>query len=129
MWSPLYTYYHIRSDNTYSKSHFTRDIIQTLEDTGVLCKKYFMIYTNASSFPWIEVSIAQTIDGNFSVSEASNYESANLISIVTSKQNDQKVYVDILKKIAAQLNWELVLDEDDDEMDALNEDFDEKEEG
>ena len=103
MWSPLYAYYNIRSDKSYSKSHFTRDIIQILEDTGVLQRKYLMTFINTSSFPWIEVCIAQTVDGNFSMREDSNYEVANLIPVVTSKGSKQKIYVDILTKIATKL--------------------------
>jgi hypothetical protein len=115
MWSPLYAYYNIRSDKSYSKSLFTRDIIQILEDTKVFQRKYSMTFTNTSSFPWIEVCIAQTVDGNFSVREDSNYEVANLIPVVASKESDQKIYVDILTKIATKLNWELILEEDDDQ--------------
>lgn len=110
-WSNLYAYYNIRSDRNYSSFRSSKEIIHIFESTGMLHQKFPMIFSNASSFPWIEIFIAQTTNGNFGVSKNSNYEFVNLISVVASKQNDQDRYIALLTTIAEKLNWEVIEDE------------------
>lgn len=114
MWSNLYAYYNIRSDKSYLEFHSTKEIIRVLKNTDVLRETDPMIFGNTSSFPWVTIGIAQTANSNFSIDDDANYEAANLLSVVTSKEHDQSLYKGLLVKIAEELGWEVVLEEDDD---------------
>jgi len=115
MWSNLYVYYNLRSDERYQQFQPVEEIVQILKGTGVLEAQSSMIFGNVSNFPWLNIGIAQTTDGNYSIAQDANYDSGNLLTVVTSRQHDQQIYKDLLIGIARKLQWEVILEEDDHE--------------
>ncbi len=115
MWSNLYGYYEIRNDAGYTKSLPTKNIVQVLLDAGVFHQKYPLIFENKDPFPWLNISVVYTTDGGFAVGEKSTSEISTLLSIVTSKRYHQDVYLPVLIEVAKQLEWQLILEEDDDD--------------
>lgn len=85
-----------------------------LEKTGVFIKERPTTFSNVDLFPWIDISIVRTENGNFCAVDEEEPELANLIAVVTSKRTDQQIYLVVLTKIAEELNWELILEEDED---------------
>ena len=114
MWSNLYAYYVIRGDKNYEAFRPTEEIAQILKNTGVLERIQLMKFKNLDFFPRLSISIALTADGSFHWDETPNYEAVNLISVVTAKRFDQNIYKNVLLKIAKELNWEVILEHDDD---------------
>jgi hypothetical protein len=72
-------------------------------------------FTNTDKFPWVDILLVETYDGNYASSDKEN-QFVTLVAIVCSKgQNiDQQTYIDAFKQNANILNWKLYLEEDDD---------------
>ncbi|MGZ3778253.1 MAG: hypothetical protein ACXVI9_12085 [Mucilaginibacter sp.] len=94
----------------------TIDIVKILENTGVLKHKGPQTFINEENFPWINIACVNSNKGNFAQNDSDSTEVCNLIAIVVSRQgaSNEIKYVELLKHIAAKLNWELILEEDDD---------------
>jgi hypothetical protein len=117
MWSHLYWYYEIRGNETYSQRLLTNDVLHVLDNTGKLQRIDNQRFSNIASFPWISVIAVNSHNGSYGRAEDFNSEWVNLIAIVASKSNpeDEPLYVNLLTEIAEKLNWELILEEDDDD--------------
>lgn len=115
MWSDRYNYYNIMFDEKFSQKLTKSTIIDFLLDTGMFKQINHQTFTNSSKFPWVEIVLVETNDGNFTASEREN-EFVTLVAIVCSKgQNiNQHIYINAFKEIANKLNWRLFLEEDDD---------------
>ena len=115
MWSAKYNYYNIQCDEQFSQKLDKSIIVNCLLETKFFQQTNQQSFTNTDKFPWAEISLVETYDGNFSSSEKEN-QFVTLLAIVCSKgQNiDQQIYIDALKQIANKLNWKLYLEEDDD---------------
>ena len=116
MWSHLYWYYEIRGNNTYSEKLLTSDVLNVLENTGKLRSTGNQQFCNIDPFPWISVTAVNSDNGNYGSAADFNSEWVNLIVIVGSKSNpeNENLYVSMLTEIAEKINWELILEEDDD---------------
>lgn len=116
MWSHLYWYYEIRGDETYSQKLLTSDVVTALENTGKLRRTGHQRFSNLENFPWINLVAVNSKGGNYGRDEDFNSERVNLIAVVGSKSNpeNERMYVALLTKIAENINWELILEEDDD---------------
>lgn len=116
MWSPLYWYYEIRGDNTYRQRLLTSDVINILNTMGELRQVDNQRFSNTAGFPWITVSVINSSNGNYGREEDFNSEWVTLIAVVGSKSAPQNeaLYVKLLTEIAEKLNWELILEEDED---------------
>lgn len=70
-------------------------------------------FKNKSFFPWLGIGITTTVDGH---SRRSSYDLdlANLLTVVTSKEHGQSLYLELLIRIAKALSWQLILEEDED---------------
>lgn len=115
MWSDRYNYYHIQSDEGYTKNVDTETLLQLFLKTGHFLQKDHQTLVNADHFPWLEIVLAETKDGSFSTSEKRLFY-INLIAIVCAKgpHIDQQVYLKVFLEVAGELNWKLYLEEDDD---------------
>lgn len=114
MWSNLYFYFNIQEDRFVYQYLSIETVTKVLLNTGCLEQTALQTFKNKEDFPWIEVSIANSANGNFAIT-TEQIEIVNLISIVCSKKdtNNEEIYKDLLLKIAYQLNWKLFLEEDD----------------
>lgn len=114
MWSDRYNYYNLQSDRHYSGKLKTEEVIRVFLETGLFVQKNHQVLCNAAHFPWVEMILVKTKDGNFAAS-ANKIPYTNLVAIVCSKgqERDDKMYVDTFLKIAKTLNWKLYLEEDD----------------
>lgn len=115
MWSHIYWYYEIRGDNTYSEKLLTNDVLAILKNTGQLRPTGNQQFCNIEAFPWISVIAVNSHNGNYGKSEDFNSEWVNLIAVTGSKSNpgNEVLYINMLTEIAEKINWELILEEDD----------------
>ncbi len=115
MWSDKYNYYNIQCDGQFSQKLDKSIVVNCLLETNFFQQTNHQSFTNADKFPWVEIVLVETYDGNFASSEKEN-QFVTLLTIVCSKgQNiDQQKYIDAFKQIANKLNWKLYLEEDDD---------------
>lgn len=112
MWSNLYWYYELRGNE--ARSHYlpARTIFEAFEDTGVLEKKQSQVYSNKEGTPWIHVIAINSASGP----RQYDNETINIIHVIGSKQepDNERFYIDLLSGIAEKINWEFILEEDDD---------------
>ena len=116
MWSNLYWYFNIRSDKSPGNSLPSSDIVNVLKKQQELKQTGPQSFTNDKDFPWIDISCVYSKNGNYSHNLSDLTETSDLIVVVTSKGNDSdddKV-IHLLTEIANKLDWELILEEDND---------------
>jgi hypothetical protein len=115
MWSDKYNYYSIQHDEQFSEKHEKSIVVNCILETKKFQQINHQSFTNTDIFPWVEIVLAETYDGNFASSDKEN-QFVTLVTIVCSKgQNiNQQIYVGAFKQIANKLNWKLYLEEDDD---------------
>jgi hypothetical protein len=114
MWSDIYWYFNIQKDKWIYQPLAIEPVIELLLKTDCLEQISQQIFKNKEFFPWIELILANSNNGNFATSsEPISY--INLIAIVCSRGNghDEEKWKDLLLKIAYQLHWKLFLEEDD----------------
>ena len=70
MWSNLYNYYNIQSDDLFSEKIEKAKVVDVLLRTSCFQKIDNQLFTNSNNFHWIRLSIHLTEDGNY----ASNNE-------------------------------------------------------
>ena len=116
MWSHLYWYYEIRGNAAYGLQLPTHIVLKALEDTGVLEMKSSQTYCNKGGFPWISVIAVNSNNGSYGLPEHFNSEQVNLIAVVGSKSapENEQFYIKLLTGIAGKINWEFILEGDDD---------------
>lgn len=114
MWSDRYCYYSIQYDEQFSQKIDKSFVIDCLLKLKLFKKSNHQLFINSNDFPWVEIYLVETQNGNFTTSDQ-EYKFVNLIEIVCSKgpNVNQYIYIDVFKKIANQLNWKLYLREDD----------------
>ena len=114
MWSDRYNYYNIQSDESYTDKVETEIVLQLFLKSGHFLQKDHQTLVNADNFPWVEIVLVETKDGNFFTSEQ-KLACINLIAVVCAKSPhiDQQVYLRTFLEIAEKLNWKLYLEEDD----------------
>ena len=114
MWSDRYNYYNIQFDLRFSQKLKKEIVVKSLLETNMFTQTNHQTFTNSSEFPWVDIVVIETYDGNFMASEKIN-EYATLIAIVCSKgeELDQSVYINTFKSIAEKIKWKLYLEEDD----------------
>lgn len=114
MWSDRYNYYNIKSDQEHTQKLATKNVIDTLLQTGNFVKTNHQTLSNADHFPWVNITLVEAKDGNF-VSSAKKTHFINLIAIVCAKGKniDQQLYIKTFLKVAEKLNWRLYLEADD----------------
>jgi|GEM_PF-1039722 len=115
MWSDKYNYYNIQSDLFFTKKIETKTVCDVLLKTNCFKQKNHQTFSNVENFPWVDIVLVETKDGNFAASDK-EIQFVTLIAIVCSKEQhiDQNVYVKIFSEIAESLNWKLFLETDDD---------------
>ncbi|HEY9260539.1 hypothetical protein [Chitinophaga sp.] len=117
MWSHLYWYYEIRANGTYSERLLTKEVLTILGNTGKLRPIGNQQFCNIENAPWMSVIAVNSHNGTYGRDQDFNSEWVNLIAIVGSKSNpeNERFYVSMLTDIAEKINWELILEEDDNE--------------
>jgi hypothetical protein len=115
MWSDRYNYYNIQYDEKFSQRLGKSTVVDSLLKTNLFRQTNHQSFTNSDKFPWVEIILVETYDGNFAASEKEN-QFVTLVAILCSKGQgiDQQIYIDTFKQIAKRLNWKLYLEEDDD---------------
>jgi|SRR6478735_6936432 len=116
MWSDRYNYYNIQYDEKFGQRLSKSTVVDALLDTKLFIQTSHQTFKNSDEFPWVDIILVETYDGNFAGSKEEN-QFVTLVAIVCSKgQNvDQQVYINTFKQIANKLKWKLYLEEDDDE--------------
>ncbi len=114
MWSDIYNYYNIQSDLSFSQKKSTKTVVDIILQTKYFKQNGNQNFSNADGFPWVDLVLVETKDGNFAVKEK-EIPFINLIAIVCSKREgvDQTLYIKTFLEIAIALNWKLYLEEDD----------------
>jgi hypothetical protein len=114
MWSDRYNYYRIQFDEHLSQKLDKSFVVNYLLETKLFKQTSHQSFTNTDKFPWVDMVLVETYDGNFATSDKENHF-VTLIAIVCSKRQniDQQIYIDTFKQIANKLNWKLYLEEDD----------------
>jgi hypothetical protein len=114
MWSEKYNYFNVQFDLNFSQKIEKSIVVKYLTDINLFQQINHQTFRNSEDFPWVEILLIETYDGNYSTSEKEN-EFVTLIAIVTSKEqvNNQEKYIETFKQIALSLNWRLFLEEDD----------------
>ena len=122
MWSDKYNYYNIQSDRLFTQKIDIETVVNVLLQTSCLKQKSRQTFSNTESFPWVDITIADTKDGNFSTSDK-EIHFVRLISIVCSKGKNinQTIYTDVFLEIAKTLNWKLYLEDNDDDIEIKQE--------
>lgn len=115
MWSDRYNYYNIQSDEHFSQRLTKSAIVNCLLETNLFKQANHQSFTNSDKFPWANIVLIETYDGNYTLSDK-EIEFVTLLAIVCLKGEDidQQIYIEAFKKIANQLNWKLYLEEDED---------------
>ena len=115
MWSDKYNYYNIQFDEKFSQKLSKATVVNYLLETGMFKQTNHQTFTNSDEFPWVNLVLVETYDGNFFSSDEEN-KFITLIAIVCPKTQDldQRIYIDTFKLIAKRLNWKLYLEEDED---------------
>lgn len=115
MWSDRYNYYNIQFDEHFSQKLDKSVVVACLLETKLFKQKNHQTFANTNKFPWVDIMLVETYDGNFASSDKEN-QFVTLVAIVCSKgpNIDQQIYIDAFKNIANTLNWKLYLEEDDD---------------
>ena len=116
MWSDRYNYYNIQSDQFFTEKVETKTICNILLKTSCFHQKNHQTFTNVDNYPWVDIVLVETKDGNFATSDK-EIQFVTLIAIVCSKGKniDQSIYLNVFSEIADTLNWKLYLEADDDE--------------
>lgn len=116
MWSNLYWYYEVRGNATYSRTLPTTIVLEVLENTRMLKKRRGQTFSNEDGYPWMDIVVVNSDSGNYGRKEHFNSETVNLIAVVGSRQapENEEFYIGLLSSIAEQLNWEFILECDDD---------------
>ncbi|QSB29249.1 hypothetical protein [Flavobacterium sp. CLA17] len=114
MWSDRYNYLNIQCDENFCQKLDKSVVAQCLLETEFFKQTNHQSFTNTDKFPWVDIVLVETYNGNYS-SSANVNQFVTLVAIVCSKgQNiDQQIYIDTFKQIANKLNWKLYLEEDD----------------
>jgi len=115
MWSDRYNYYNIQFNENFGQKLDKSTVVKCLLERKLFKQINHQSFTNTDSFPWVDIVLVETYDGNYASSDKEN-QFVTLVAIVCLKgQNiDQQLYIDVFKKIANHLNWKLYLEEDGD---------------
>lgn len=113
VYSHLYKYLNISSDESNSQQKPIKDILKILEETDVLVQKDEHTFQNKETFPWIDISCVYAKNGSYS-SNDKNLKYCNLIVVVFSRDRDNSISLTLLKNIADKIGWKLT-DEAEDE--------------
>jgi hypothetical protein len=114
MWSEIFNYYNIQYDEKFSQKLDKSIVVKCILETELFKQINHQSFTNSDKFPWVDILLVETYNGNFTSSEKEN-QFVTLIAIVCSKGENinQYTYIEVFNKIANQLNWKLYLEEDD----------------
>src|SRR6478736_2561224 len=104
MWSDKYNYYNIQRDKILFQKTDTGKVVSIVLKTNCFIQRNHQSFTNVETFPWVDIIIVETTDGNFSTTDEP-FPQTNLITIVCSKAEDQSVYKNVFLNIAEQLSW------------------------
>lgn len=117
MWSNYYWYFQIRGNSNFSVRIPTTKVISILESKKYLQRDGVQSFKNIGSLPWIQICCVFTEDGSFGRPESLENEWCTMIDILGSKNfpDSLEYYSKVLSDIADDLDWELVLECDDDE--------------
>lgn len=115
MWSDIYNYYNIQFDKQFSQKLDKSVVVECLLATKLFKQTDHQTFTNTDEFPWVDIVLVETYDGNFALSDKEN-PFVTLVAIICSKgQNiDQQIYINTFKQISRKLNCKLYLEQDDD---------------
>jgi hypothetical protein len=115
MWSDRYNYYNIHSDERFSQRLAKSTIVNCLLETNLFKQTSHQSFTNSDKFPWVDIVLVETYDGNYALSDK-EIEFVTLLALVCLKGENinQQIYIEAFKEVANQLNWKLYLEEDDD---------------
>ncbi len=122
MYSPFYFYFNLRYDAELSESKPVETIKSWLKEFKQIQETQSVSYENSDHFPWIKITLLNAKSDD-SWAEEDSITECNLIAIVGSKHLYHPTetleirylqYVDLLKKIADLLNWELIDEETED---------------
>ena len=111
MFSNQYGYYLIHGSD-FSQGIDYEKIVEIILKQNCFLQIDNQIFKNNDNFPWINIGIVYTMDGNYSTNNK-KLDKINLITITTSKKYDQTIYITELIKVAEKIGWKLYSEEDE----------------
>lgn len=118
MWSNIYDYYELRLTLAYETTVGTNRINAVLANQAELKRKGLLIFHNATGYPWIDLCVVNSKNGNFCCNKDTWVDNCNLIPIVCAKAENGQIPVEqltFLLKLARLLNWYLIQEENESE--------------
>lgn len=109
-----YCYYNIQSDRHFSKKIKRESLIAFLQTIAELQQQSHQTFKNKSDFQWLEMILVQTKDGNYALSEGPNGW-VTLIAVVCNENANQNAYIEVFRKIADYLGWQVYQEDNDGE--------------
>lgn len=121
MWSPYYKYYQIRKDNRYSELIKTEIVKSIILDDKTIVPKGNLMFRNRKGLPWISITLIRTENGSYAVDKNTDFKEVNLIEVITSRrpETNEDWYLKMMRTVSKKLNWEIILEIDDDENEEI----------
>lgn len=113
-----YSYYYIQSDENFSKKIERTQLVDFLQSVKELKQKDHQTFQNSADFKWFDMILAETDDDNFASSDTPN-QWVTLIAIVCDENANQDAYIQLFRKIADHLGWQLYKENDDQENELI----------
>lgn len=106
----FYTYFEIRYDSKYSQFIDTQRVLKYISSLDELVLVDKIQYKNRPDLPWGVVTLVKANErGNYSYDKGEYFEKINLIEMILKDDpNSFDHYLGIGKRIAKNLNWELM---------------------
>jgi len=96
MWSEIFNYYNIQYDEKFSQKLDKSVVVKCILETELFKQINHQSFTNSDKFPWVDILLVETYNGNFTSSEKEN-QFVTLIAIVCSKGENinQYTYIEV----------------------------------
>lgn len=116
MWSNIYEYYELRLSLSYSATANTSKVLAILTVQAELKQNGLLMFRNAPEYPWIDLCVIKSANGNFHCGPDTWMDECNMIAIVCAKSQKGRIpdtQRAFLLHLAQMLGWYLVQDENE----------------
>ena len=72
MWSDRDNYYNIQFDEQFGQKLDKSFVVKCLLETNLFKQTNHQTFTNSKEFPWVDIVLVETYDGNFATSDKEN---------------------------------------------------------
>ncbi|WP_109700242.1 hypothetical protein [Chitinophaga deserti] len=117
MWSVHCWYFAIRANQHFTVAHPTATIIELLNSKNLFIQTGSHTFKEKPGQPWVNIKCIYTKNGNFGTPESLENKLCTLLYIQATKTLPDSIHYfrELLTPIARELNWEFILECDDEE--------------